>query len=72
MQTAMTNQFGFYRFDDVKAGQTYIVTIRSKQFTFSPQVVYLTGEMLDLNFSPVNEALPKAEITGSGFNGKKF
>ena len=72
VRTTMTNQFGYYRFDDVKPGQSYIFEIKSKQFTFSPQVMYLTGEMLDLNFSPVNYGLQGAEITGSSFDGKKF
>ncbi len=72
VRTVATNQFGYYRFNDVKPGQSYIFEIRSKQFTFSPQVVYLTGEMLDLNFSPVNYGLQGAEIIGSGFDGKKF
>ena len=55
---AMTNQFGYYRFDNVRVGQSYIVEVKNKQFAFSPQVLYLTEEMLDFDFSPVTYGLP--------------
>lgn len=34
-KTAITNPFGFYRFEGLEAGQTYIVTVGSKRYLFS-------------------------------------
>ena len=48
---ARTTAFGYYRFDDVAAGQTYIVSIRSKRYYFAPQIVTITEETRDLNFA---------------------
>jgi hypothetical protein len=33
--TARTSPFGYYRFDGVLAGETYILSITSKRYTFS-------------------------------------
>lgn len=49
-RTALTNSFGYYRFEDVLAGQSYTFNVFSKRFAFSPQVVTITEEMSDLNF----------------------
>ena len=50
-RTARTTAFGYYRFDDVGAGQTYIVAINSKRFVFTPQVVTITENINNLNFT---------------------
>lgn len=52
VRTTRTNPFGFYRFDDVAAGQTYFLNVASKRYNFSPQAVNVTGDIDDLNFSP--------------------
>lgn len=49
-RTALTNSFGYYRFEDVAAGQSYTFNVFSKRFAFSPQVVTINEEMNDLNF----------------------
>ncbi|MBA2495038.1 MAG: carboxypeptidase regulatory-like domain-containing protein [Acidobacteria bacterium] len=49
---AMTNSFGYFRFDDVPAGETYIVNVFSKSYQFSSQVVTVTEEITELNFLP--------------------
>ena len=50
VRTARTNQFGYYRFDDVEVGQTYIVNIYSKRYRFTSQVLNLTEEVNNLDF----------------------
>jgi hypothetical protein len=47
-----TGSFGYYRFNDIEAGQTVVVSISSKRFTFNPssRVVTLTDSVADLNF----------------------
>jgi CSLREA domain-containing protein len=51
---ALTNPFGYYRFDDVPVGQTYVLTVVSKRYSFTPQVISVTGELtaLDLTAEP--------------------
>lgn len=50
-RTALTNSFGYYRFDDVEVGQTYIFSVSHRRYTFAPQVLNLIEETNDLNFS---------------------
>lgn len=57
IQVSRTRSFGYYRFEDVPAGQTAIVTVVSKRFQFAPQVLNLNEEATQLNF--VGEELKK-------------
>ncbi len=50
-RTALANQFGYYRFDDVEAGQTYIVSVTAKRLQFVPRAVFVTDELNDLDFA---------------------
>jgi CSLREA domain-containing protein len=34
--TVITNNFGHFRFDQIQAGQTYVVSVSAKRYTFSP------------------------------------
>jgi hypothetical protein len=49
-RTALTNSFGYYRFEDVRAGDTYTVNVLSKRYQFSPQIVSVNGEMSAVDF----------------------
>jgi hypothetical protein len=51
-RTAQTGFFGFYRFTNVTVGETYILTIQAKRFTFSQPTVVRTvlDEIYDLDF----------------------
>ena len=51
-RTALTNAFGYYRFDGVTAGQTVVVTVLSKRYQFnqSSQAVSANEDINDLNF----------------------
>jgi hypothetical protein len=48
--SARTASFGYYRFDNVEVGQTYVVSVASKRFTFTPRVISVTDELTDLDF----------------------
>lgn len=50
-RSAVTNSFGYYRFDDVEVGQTLVFNVFSKQYQFSPRVVSLTDSIADLDFT---------------------
>ena len=51
-RTALTNSFGYFTFTDVQVGETYIVSVISKSYTFSPQVIMVNEDLVNLNFSP--------------------
>jgi predicted outer membrane repeat protein len=50
-RTAISSSFGFYRFDNVTAGEIYVLSVSSKRYQFSPQVVNVMEEINELNFS---------------------
>ena len=47
---AITNAFGYYRFDDITAGETYTISVSSKIYTFTPQTIQVNGSLTDVNF----------------------
>lgn len=50
-RTVQTGSFGVFRFEDVTAGQTYIVQVVSRRFSFAPQSVFVTGDVTELTFT---------------------
>jgi uncharacterized delta-60 repeat protein len=49
IKTARTNQFGYYRFDDIEVGQTVILNAYNKQYQFNSQVINLDDSITGLN-----------------------
>lgn len=49
---ALTNPFGYFRFEDVPAGHVYILTVRSKRFQFAndTQTIQVIDDVTDLEF----------------------
>lgn len=54
-RTARTNPFGYYSFDAVQAGQTYIVSVQAKRHRFAPQVVNAGDDLTEVNFVSAGE-----------------
>lgn len=52
IRTAVTNSFGYYRFDGVSTGETYILTVNNKKYLFanSPRVLNVQEELTDIDF----------------------
>jgi len=48
---ARTNPFGYYRFVEVAAGETYIINVSHKRFTFAPRVLTVSEELENLDFT---------------------
>jgi hypothetical protein len=50
--TVVTSSFGMYRFENIPAGQTYIVTVRAKRFGFErpSRVVSVTDDLAGVDF----------------------
>lgn len=51
-RTAISNPFGYYRFDDVATGRTYVIGASSKRYFFpnTPVAMTIGGDLLDMNF----------------------
>ncbi|MFM9905532.1 MAG: Ig-like domain-containing protein [Pyrinomonadaceae bacterium] len=46
-----TGPLGTYRFDDIEVGQTYIISVNSRRFSFIPKVLAVTDELTDVDFT---------------------
>jgi len=51
VRTARTNSFGFYRFDDVVTGQSYVLSASAKGQTFSPAVISVVDNVADFDLT---------------------
>lgn len=51
-RTALTGSFGYFRFDGLRAGQTYVVHVSGKRYVFaeSSRVVTLVDDLADIDF----------------------
>jgi subtilisin-like proprotein convertase family protein len=49
---AITNAFGYFRFDAVEAGSNYLVSVTAKRYSFQSQLIQLTDNVTDLSFTP--------------------
>lgn len=47
---ATTSSFGIYRFTDVETGSTYIFSVASKQYRFTPRVIQVVDSLADFDF----------------------
>jgi hypothetical protein len=65
----VTSPFGYYRFDDVRTGATYIISASAKSYRFTPIVVNVTDELtgLDLTANGDSKAAPvRIVLPGKG------
>lgn len=49
-RTARSSTFGYFFFDDVRAGGTYVVAVSAKRYSFTPRMISITDEIWDLDF----------------------
>ena len=49
IHTVRTSAFGYYVFDGITSGETYVVNVNSRGFTFLPRVVNLSDSLTDVN-----------------------
>ncbi len=48
-RTAMSNGFGVFRFGDLRVGQTYTVSVSSRQYDLTPLTVSLTSNLVNVD-----------------------
>jgi hypothetical protein len=49
-RTTRTNPLGYYRFEELQVGETYIFNVVSKRYQFDAQAINVTEELTELNF----------------------
>ncbi len=47
---ALTNPFGYFRFEGIPTGETYVVNVISKRYTFQSRVINFGDEVTSLDF----------------------
>jgi hypothetical protein len=62
--SARTSTFGYYRFEAVEAGQTVILSVLSKQFQFTPRVLFVSEDLSEINLVPDGKS-PAADVSDS-------
>jgi hypothetical protein len=50
VRTTTTSTFGYYRFDNVAVGETYVMGVSSRNYRFTPRVVQVVDNMTDVDF----------------------
>ena len=50
--TTRSTSFGYYRFEDVAAGQTYTISVKARRFNFTPQTITVNDNLRNLNLYP--------------------
>lgn len=50
VRSTITNNFGYFSFEDVMAGQSYVISVNAKRYAGSSQVIIVMDELKDLNF----------------------
>jgi hypothetical protein len=46
----MTNAFGYFSFDAVQSGETYMLRASARGYTFSPKTVTVSDTLTDIEF----------------------
>lgn len=52
LHSAVTNGFGYYRFDGVASGGDYVVSVAARGARYTPRVIATTDQLTDINFIP--------------------
>jgi hypothetical protein len=50
VRTATTSSFGFYRFEGVTVGESYVMGVSSRSYRFTPRVVQVFDTLTDVDF----------------------
>jgi uncharacterized repeat protein (TIGR01451 family) len=50
LRTATTSSFGYYRFENVEAGPSYVMGVTSRSYRFTPRIIQVTDTLTDVDF----------------------
>jgi len=51
-RTVLTGRNGTYRFDDVEAGHTYVISVSARRFNYAPRILQIVDSVADVDFYP--------------------
>ena len=49
-RSVITSARGYFQFDDVESGQTYVIAVRSRRFQFEPRLINVTDNLAGVDF----------------------
>ncbi len=52
---ARSSTFGYFRFEDILAGQNYVISVQSKSYRFAPQIIFIDDHLNNLNLTAISE-----------------
>ncbi|MBX3243636.1 MAG: carboxypeptidase regulatory-like domain-containing protein, partial [Acidobacteria bacterium] len=55
-RVSRTGSFGYFSFEGLMSGETYVVSVTSRNFQYAPQVVTLADSMAEVTFMPISTA----------------
>ncbi|MEO8041817.1 MAG: CSLREA domain-containing protein, partial [Acidobacteriota bacterium] len=55
IKTALTNPFGYYSFSDVAVGQTFLVSVEHKRYTFDARTISVSDDVTGIDFTPQSD-----------------
>ncbi len=47
-----TGPYGYYHFDDVESGQSYVISVMSRRYSYLPRLLQVTDNISDVDFVP--------------------
>jgi hypothetical protein len=50
-RTATTSSFGYYTFEDVEVGASFVLSVQSRRYRFSPRVVQVFDTLTEVDFT---------------------
>lgn len=53
-----TSAFGYFQFENVQAGESYVISVTSKRYFFASRTITVYGELTDVDFYPFSENRP--------------
>lgn len=64
-RTVLSGKFGIFRFAEIAGGQTVIVSVRAKRFSFAApmQIVFVNEDASEINFVALNELILQSAAT---------
>lgn len=55
LRTVRTSSFGYYRIDEIEAGQSVVISVQSKSYQFDSQIITVNDNLESINFTAINQ-----------------
>jgi len=61
-RSTISSSLGYYSFDEVGAGETYVITVVSKRYNFAPQIIAVSDSIDDLVLFAMPSPITATEV----------